>query len=108
MANERARRGTPEALEPAPEAPTFGAAVDEIETILARLEREEVDIDDLAAEVRRAVELIGLCRRKLASTELEVRAYVDSLQQADAPLPSSAPLPAPPEPDDEPGDRLPF
>ncbi len=66
---------------PAAEEPTFGAAVEEVEAILARLEREEVDIDDLGREVRRAVELIGLCRRKLSATELEVRNYVDSLQE---------------------------
>ena len=65
----------------AEEEPTFGAAVEEVEAILARLEREEVDIDDLGREVKRAVELIGLCRRKLATTELEVRTYVDSLQE---------------------------
>lgn len=60
--------------------PAFGPALVEVEGILARLEREEIDIDDLAAEVKRAVHLIGLCRRKLAATETEVREYVDGLQ----------------------------
>jgi exodeoxyribonuclease VII small subunit len=70
--------------------PTFGAAVEEVERILARLEAEQVDIDDLAREVRRAVELIALCRSKLAATETEVRAYVDALQAPDPGGPGDA------------------
>ena len=58
---------------------SFGEAVDEIEELLARLEAEEIDIDDLSAEVRRAVELIGLCRTKLEKTDAEVRELVAEL-----------------------------
>ena len=68
--------------------PAFGAAVEEVERILVRLEAEQVDIDDLAREVRRAVELIGLCRSKLAATETEVRAYVDALQASEPGTPA--------------------
>lgn len=83
MAETTRKRGR--AAAGAPAAPSFGAALDEVETILARLEREEVDVDDLAREVGRAVELIGLCRRKLAATELEVRGFVDALEADEAP-----------------------
>jgi exodeoxyribonuclease VII small subunit len=60
--------------------PSFGEAVGEVEQILARLEGEQVDIDDLSREVKRAVELIKLCRRKLAKTDGEVRALVADLR----------------------------
>ena len=83
MAETTRKRGR--AAAGAPVAPSFGAALDEVEAILARLEREEVDVDDLAREVGRAVELIGLCRRKLAATELEVRGFVDALEADEAP-----------------------
>ena len=53
----------------------------EVEEILAGLEREDVDIDRLGAEVKRAVELITVCREKLETTDREVRELVDGLQE---------------------------
>jgi exodeoxyribonuclease VII small subunit len=61
---------------------SFGEAVDEVEQILERLERDEIDIDDLGREVKRAVELIQVCREKLARTDREVRELVSDLQQS--------------------------
>ncbi len=63
-----------------PRLPSFGEAVAEVESILARLEGDDIDVDDLSREVKRAVELIALCRDKLARTETEVRDIVDALQ----------------------------
>ncbi len=37
---------------------SFGEAVSEVEQILAGLEQDEIDIDRLSEEVKRAVELI--------------------------------------------------
>jgi exodeoxyribonuclease VII small subunit len=59
---------------------SFGEAVAEVEAILERLEEDAVDIDDLAEEVRRAVELIKICREKLGSTDHEVRELVAELE----------------------------
>jgi exodeoxyribonuclease VII small subunit len=53
----------------------------EVEDILARLEEETIDIDDLASEVRRAVELIKSCREKLSRTDREVRELVAELAE---------------------------
>jgi exodeoxyribonuclease VII small subunit len=39
---------------------------------LARIGRENPDIDTLAADVKRATELIGLCRARLHKVEEEV------------------------------------
>jgi exodeoxyribonuclease VII small subunit len=60
---------------------SFGEAVSEVEEILAGLEQDEVDIDRLGEEVRRAVELIQVCREKLEKTDGEVRELVAGLQQ---------------------------
>jgi len=60
--------------------PTFGEAIAEVEEILAGLEADDVDIDKLGAEVKRAVELIQLCREKLEKTDREVRDLVAGLQ----------------------------
>ncbi len=64
--------------------PAFGEALAEVEAILERLENDAVDIDELSAEVRRAAELIQLCRRKLEKTETEVRDLVAVLAPEDA------------------------
>ena len=63
---------------------SFGEAVAEVEEILAGLERENVDIDSLGAEVKRAVELIQVCREKLTKTDGEVRGLVAGLQSGGA------------------------
>ena len=70
---------------------SFGEAVGEVEQILERLEQEEVDIDDLGREVKRAVELIQVCREKLARTDREVRELVADLQESDAELTDAKP-----------------
>ena len=62
---------------------SFGEAVAEVETILAGLESDEVDIDRLGDEVKRAVELIRVCREKLEKTDREVRDLVAGLQDED-------------------------
>lgn len=59
---------------------SFGEAVAEVEDILSGLEDDNVDIDKLGEEVRRAVELIQVCRGKLEKTDAEVRQLVEGLQ----------------------------
>ena len=59
---------------------SFGEAVTEVESILAGLEDDNIDIDKLGEEVRRAVELIQVCRGKLEKTDAEVRQLVEGLQ----------------------------
>ena len=46
--------------------PSFRDAMDELEGILERIEGEEIDIDRLAEELRRAAQLLDLCRGKIA------------------------------------------
>lgn len=54
-------------------------AIAELETILARLEDDALDVDVLSAQVARAAELIALCRDRIASTKLEVERIVGDL-----------------------------
>jgi len=54
----------------------YNEAVSELSTILEDLESERVDVDELTIRVKRAVELIKLCREKIEETELEVRKIV--------------------------------
>lgn len=61
----------------------FGEAMDELEAILRRVEGEEIDVDSLAEELRRAAELLEVCRGKLKKAEVEVTQIVQSLEDDD-------------------------
>ena len=61
---------------------SFSEAVAEVEAIVGRLEHEQTDVDELSAEVKRAVELINSCRQRLERTDLEVRELVARLEPA--------------------------
>ena len=65
------------------EAPalSFREAMEELEGILERIEGEEIDIDRLAEELRRAAQLLDLCRGKIRKAEVEVTQIVQSLEQ---------------------------
>jgi len=58
----------------------FGDAMDELEAILRRIEEEEIDIDSLAGELKRATELLELCRGKIKKAEVEVTQIVQGLE----------------------------
>jgi exodeoxyribonuclease VII small subunit len=58
----------------------FGAAMRELEQILGRIEGEETDLDRLAEELRRAAELLEVCREKIRRAELEVAQIVQRLE----------------------------
>ena len=59
---------------------TFSEALEQLEEILGRIEGEEIDIDELAAELRRGAELLELCRGKIRRAEVEVTQIVQSLE----------------------------
>lgn len=63
---------------------SFDEAVREVEDIVARLENEQTDVDELAGEVGRAVELIAACRQRLEGTDRDVRELVARLEAMDA------------------------
>jgi len=60
----------------------FRQAMEELEGILERIEGEEIDIDQLAQELRRAAQLLDLCRSKIRKAEVEVTQIVQSLTES--------------------------
>lgn len=50
----------------------YSEAIAEIEQILDRLGKEEFDVDALAEQVKRATELIKVCKTKLRKAEDDV------------------------------------
>jgi exodeoxyribonuclease VII small subunit len=53
--------------------------MEELENILERIDGDETDIDMLAEELRRAAELLELCRGKIRQAEVEVTQIVQKL-----------------------------
>ena len=68
---------------------SFGAAMEQLEGILRRIEGEEIDIDELAVELQRAAELLEVCRGKLRKAEVEVIQIVEALDQDKQPEPAA-------------------
>ena len=54
-------------------APTSADAMPENAAILAKFRNEEMSVDALAAEVRRATTLIAFCRKRLLKAESDVK-----------------------------------
>jgi exodeoxyribonuclease VII small subunit len=53
--------------------PSYAAASEELERILAEIESGDVDLDVLAEKVERAAALLATCRQRLAATAAKVK-----------------------------------
>jgi exodeoxyribonuclease VII small subunit len=58
----------------------YKKALEEIEDIVAKIESEEVDVDELSALVKKAAELIKQCKSKLRDTGNELEEIIDNLE----------------------------
>ena len=56
---------------------SYTEAMDEIEQILSSLQSSNCDVESLATKVKRASELISLCRTKLRKAESDVEKLFD-------------------------------
>ena len=58
----------------------YSEAMAKLNDILTDLESERIDVDDVSQKVKKAVELIRLCREKIEKTELEVHKIVKEFE----------------------------
>ena len=70
----------PEPAEPTGPPIGYGEALAELEVILDEIEDDAVDVDVLATRVRRAAELLRICRDRIASARIEVTQIVADLE----------------------------
>jgi len=61
----------------------YAEAMTELASILHELDGDEVDVDVLGARVRRAAELLRICRGRLDSARFEVEQVVAELDPAE-------------------------
>lgn len=62
--------------------PEYARAFEELNLIVAEIEEGSVPVDELAAKVKRAVELIRICKQKLTSTEEDVNKILNELESS--------------------------
>jgi len=58
----------------------YKKALEEIEEIVAKIESEEIDVDELAEMVKKASQLIKKCKEKLKSTGDDLEKVISELE----------------------------
>ncbi len=56
-------------------------AITEIEDILAKIEDNRLDVDELAEQVKRVSILLKVCKEKLHNTEIEVENILKEIEE---------------------------
>lgn len=65
---------------PSPADVGYAEALAELESILTEIEDDAVDVDVLAARVKRAAELLRICRDRITAAKVEVTQIVAGLE----------------------------
>ncbi len=55
----------------------YEEAVHQLEAIVEKLENNEMDIDELSAQLKKAQQLIKLCKNKLTKTDAEIKKILE-------------------------------
>lgn len=63
------------------ENPNYHDAFEELKSIVDEIEEGEISVDELSQKVKRASELIKICKEKLTSTEEDVKAILEELKE---------------------------
>jgi len=58
----------------------YNKSIKRLEEIIERIENEEIDVDELAANVKEAVGLIEACKERIEKAEFEVKKVVDGFK----------------------------
>lgn len=57
----------------------YSEAIAELESIVAKMQRDDCDIDSLASYTSRALQLLKYCKEKLFATDQEVKKCLEAL-----------------------------
>jgi len=60
---------------------SYTEAISELESIVTEIEEGEITIDTLSEKVKRASELIRICKSKLSSTEEDVNKILTEIKE---------------------------
>ncbi len=59
----------------------YNEAVKRLDEIIAQIEDDDIDVDELSLQVKEAVELIRTCKAKIDKAELDVKKVVEQLSK---------------------------
>lgn len=59
---------------------SYGEAMQELQDIMYRIENEDLDVDILLEEVKKAANLIRFCKDKLQKTNVEIQKILDKIE----------------------------
>lgn len=59
---------------------SYDKAFEELQTIVSEMEDGEIGVDALSLKVKRAAELIKICKSKLTSTEDDIQKILKELE----------------------------
>jgi exodeoxyribonuclease VII small subunit len=59
----------------------YQKAMEKLEEIIARIENEDIDVDELSQKVREAADLIQLCKARIDKAEMDVRKVVKDFEK---------------------------
>lgn len=59
---------------------TYGEAMQELQDIMFRIENNELEVDMLLEEVKKAANLIKFCKEKLQKTNTEIQKILDKIE----------------------------
>ena len=60
---------------------SYSDAIEELETIVSEIENESISIDVLSEKVKRAANLINICKDALKTTDAEVKKILEGLNE---------------------------
>ncbi|ERJ58357.1 exodeoxyribonuclease VII small subunit [Sphingobacterium paucimobilis] len=62
---------------------SYNDAFNELQQIVSEIETGDVNVDELADKIKRASQLIHICKAKLTSSEEEVTALLNKFQETE-------------------------
>lgn len=63
------------------EEPKYTEAFEELQQIVADIEDGEISVDELSIKVKRASELIKICKDKLKATDTDISKILENLEE---------------------------
>ncbi|MCC2599981.1 exodeoxyribonuclease VII small subunit [Sphingobacterium sp. FBM7-1] len=70
---------------------SYKDALEELQLIVSEIESGQTNVDELSEKIRRAAQLIALCRAKLTASEEEVENLLAQLAESTAPATDEQP-----------------
>lgn len=59
---------------------TYGDAMKQLQEVMSRIENDDLDVDILLEEVKKAAGLIRFCKDKLQKTNAEIQKILDDIE----------------------------